>query len=148
MVSEDGIAAQEMMGRPEGMALGREIERLYHMGKRIGKNDLILIGALFLVAAMLYLAGNRIYGKSGMAVRVTKDGEEYGTYDLGKEQTVSIQEGEVTTNILQISSRKANMIAADCPDQLCVHQKEISQIGETIVCLPNKIVVEVIGNEK
>ena len=35
------------------------------------------------------------------------------------------------------------MIEADCPDQLCVHQKAISKDRETIVCLPNKVVVEV-----
>ncbi|KAI4447103.1 hypothetical protein C823_001622 [Eubacterium plexicaudatum ASF492] len=39
------------------------------------------------------------------------------------------------------------MIWADCPDQLCVHQKAISGQGETIVCLPNKIVVEIAEGE-
>ena len=35
------------------------------------------------------------------------------------------------------------MISADCPDKLCVHQHAISANGETIVCLPNKVVAEV-----
>ena len=35
------------------------------------------------------------------------------------------------------------MIEADCRDQLCVNQKAISADGESIICLPNKIVVEV-----
>jgi hypothetical protein len=37
------------------------------------------------------------------------------------------------------------MTQADCPDKLCVHQKAISATGETIVCLPNKVVVEIAG---
>ena len=37
---------------------------------------------------------------------------------------------------------------ADCPDKLCVHQKAISKNHEMIVCLPNKVVVEVTGSEE
>ena len=39
------------------------------------------------------------------------------------------------------------MTEADCPDQLCVHQRAISKQKQTIVCLPNRVVVEVIGGE-
>ena len=35
------------------------------------------------------------------------------------------------------------MIRADCPDQLCVKQKAVSKNKESIICLPNKIIVEV-----
>ena len=55
---------------------------------------------------------------------------------------------EKTTNILQIEDGKADMMSADCPDQLCVHQNSISKENQTIVCLPNKIVAEIIGADK
>ena len=35
------------------------------------------------------------------------------------------------------------MTSADCPDHLCVKQKAISKEGESIICLPNKVIVEV-----
>ena len=34
------------------------------------------------------------------------------------------------------------MIRADCPDQLCVKQKAVSKNKESIICLPNKVVIE------
>ena len=37
---------------------------------------------------------------------------------------------------------------AECPDKLCMRQGAISRDGQTIVCLPHKLVVEVIGGEK
>ena len=42
----------------------------------------------------------------------------------------------------------ADITEADCPDKLCVHQRAISKTKETIVCLPNKVVVEVTGSEE
>ena len=39
---------------------------------------------------------------------------------------------------------KASMAKADCPDKICVNHAAISKKGETIVCLPHKVVVEVV----
>ena len=79
---------------------------------------------------------------------VTVDGEFYGTYSLKKDQIVEIVVNEEVTNVLQIKNGKADMIKADCPDLLCVHQRAISNQNETIVCLPNKVVVEIVGGKK
>ena len=40
------------------------------------------------------------------------------------------------------------MESADCPDQICVRQKAISKEGESIICLPNKVVVSIVGGEE
>ena len=37
----------------------------------------------------------------------------------------------------------AYMKEADCPDKLCVHMKKISQVNETIVCLPNQVILTI-----
>ena len=42
----------------------------------------------------------------------------------------------------EIKDGKVNMIEADCPDHLCMKQKAITDAGGTIVCLPNKVVIE------
>lgn len=118
------------------------------MKKRFGKNDVILIGVLLTAALVVFFAGNYFYKENGARVQVTVDGEVYGTYLLEEERTVAIKAGGETTNILQLEGGKAVMMTADCPDQLCVHQQAISRAGQTIVCLPNKVVAEVIGTEK
>ena len=78
-------------------------------------------------------------------MEVTVDGKIYGTYPLDKDEEISIQKDGKTTNLLVIRDGKADVTEADCPDKLCVHQKAISKTNETIVCLPNKVVVQVIG---
>lgn len=113
--------------------------------KRFGKNDRIFLGTLAVILLMGCAWFFLFSGKDGTVVKVTVDGRLYGIYALEAEQTVEIKDGENVTNTLKISQRKADMIKADCPDKLCVHQKAISRERETIVCLPNKVVVEIIG---
>lgn len=48
-------------------------------------------------------------------------------------------------NLLEIGDEEIRVIEASCPDQIDVKQGSISRIGETIVCLPNKMVVEIKG---
>ena len=49
-------------------------------------------------------------------------------------------------NYLVIKDGYADITEANCPDKLCAKQKKISLDRETIVCLPNKVVVEIISN--
>ena len=37
------------------------------------------------------------------------------------------------------------MIEADCHDSLCIYQGKISKVGQSLVCLPNKVMVEIKG---
>ena len=62
---------------------------------------------------------------------VTIDGQFYGTYSLEEEQTVEIIVDDKVKNVLKIQNGKADMIAADCPDLLCVHQRAVSNQNET-----------------
>lgn len=54
-------------------------------------------------------------------------------------------ESEFGYSLIEIGDMQVRLAEADCPDQICVHQGYVSRIGETIVCLPNKLVIEVKG---
>ena len=115
------------------------------MNRRFGKNDVIFIGflALFCIAVCVWVyKGGAVEGSN---IMITVDGKEYGTYSLLEEQTITIGEGE-TINIIEIKGGKAYMKEASCPDQLCVDQNEISFDKESIICLPNKVVITVISD--
>lgn len=108
----------------------------------------MFLGILFLVLVVFCLVFYFFRGQMGAQVKVTVDGVLYDTYSLEKEQEIAIEKDGVVTNRLVIRDGVADMIEADCPDKLCVHQKAISKTGETIVCLPNKVVAEIIGSEE
>lgn len=71
-------------------------------------------------------------------ITIKVSGEIFGTYSLKKDSIIPIHE----TNILEIQDGKAVMIEATCPDHLCMEQYPIGEDGGTIVCLPNKVVIE------
>lgn len=103
------------------------------------KNDKILIVVLLLTACV---CGIWMYGRQheGAYVLVQVDGEEYGTYPLSQEQVVEIGD----TNRLEIAGGKAKMVYADCPDQICVQTPAAERAHEMIVCMPNRVTVEII----
>lgn len=70
---------------------------------------------------------------------ITVGGDVYGTYPLDEDQEIFIGD----TNICRIQDGQVSMIWADCPDQVCVHTRAIENGGGTIVCLPNRIVLEI-----
>ncbi len=108
------------------------------------KNDWILIIAV-LAAALIFLGIHFMRPSQGDAMAVvTIDGGTFGSWPLSKDHTVEIGDG----NRLVIKDGKADMVWADCPDKLCVNQKAISREGESIICLPNKVVVSIVGGEE
>lgn len=103
------------------------------------RNDRILISCIIIAAVLLGVFFIIKGITAGTTVVVSVDGEEYGRYSLLQEQVIQIGE----TNTLVIHNKCADMLFADCPDQVCVNHTAISQTGETIICLPNKVVVTI-----
>ena len=108
------------------------------------KNDILLAGIVLIVAALGSLCYRNLGKQTAATITVTVNGDVYGTYSLSKDQEISIGK----TNRLVIQDGEADMIEADCPDQICVDHKAISKNKESIVCLPNKVIVEVVGGDE
>ena len=110
----------------------------------IKKGDMILSAVIVLVAVALLLF-NVFSGSDGKRVRVTLDGEVYAEFDLSDELTHKI-ETSFGINVVKIKNGKVSVIDADCPDKYCVEHVAINSTGETIVCLPHRMVVEIVGD--
>lgn len=119
------------------------------MEKKNSRNDVILIGILLAVALIAYLSiyvYQRMHTEKAIAV-VTIAGEEYARYPLDKEKTEKIELADGSYNVLEIRDGKADITEASCPDHICVNDRAVSMNHEMIVCLPNKVVVEIENGE-
>ena len=112
----------------------------------IKKADIILfflILAFGLAVSWWSLAGNA----AGEKAVVTVDGKLYGTYPLSQDQTIQVVQKNGHHNDITIKDGQVSMTFSDCRNQICVASGAISQTKDTIVCLPNKVVVEIIGEK-
>ncbi len=110
------------------------------------RNDIILIGVGILLCIVV-IAYYTLTKEEGSKVEITIDGEVYNTLVLEEdtEFTVYAENGEYNTFV--IKDGYVDMVDASCPDKLCVNQNDIHYDTETIVCLPNKVVLEIIDGE-
>ncbi|HNX14907.1 MAG TPA: NusG domain II-containing protein [Oscillospiraceae bacterium] len=99
------------------------------------KADIVIIVVLLAAAAGLFLLSAS--NDSGTGVRITKNGQIVGVYPLNQDNLIIIDEH----NSVRIDDGKVRMEHADCPDGYCLKMGEISR--GSIICLPNRVVVEV-----
>lgn len=101
---------------------------------------------LAILAGLFIPLFNHDHTEHGAVAVIEVNGEHYHTIAL----TDEAQEIEIKTdrgyNVLRISDGGIEMIEADCPDQLCLGFGHIHRNRESIVCLPNRVFVEVTGS--
>ncbi len=111
---------------------------------RKNRNDVLFIAVLLLIVTLAGAAFFFLRGE-GDSVTVTVDGKMYGTYPLHTDLTLAIRTGESgeEENLLVIRDGHAYVESATCPDGICAAHKPISREGESIVCLPHRVVITV-----
>lgn len=104
--------------------------------------SLSLIFALLTLGISAFIISEAMR-EPGSVVAVSVNGEKIAEYPLSQNREYILNGG---TNILVIENGKAYMKHASCPDKVCINQGKISLSGERIVCLPNKVMIEVLGD--
>lgn len=114
------------------------------------KWDLIIIIVLIILSLMpirLLISSNN----SGDLKRViiSVNGEEYESLELKENlnKIIKIEEG-LGVNEICINKGRVYMNHSNCTDKVCMRQGKISRIGESIVCLPNRVFIEIKGDEE
>ena len=111
------------------------------------RKDLMLILAV-LVGAGLIAGAFALAKKPGAYVRVEQGGRMIGLYRLDEDRREVFSSEDGGENVLVIEGGSVHMESASCPDKLCVKQGAKAKVGETIVCLPHRLAVTVIGEEE
>ncbi len=111
------------------------------------RNDIILVTVILIiaVAGLLFINATKVQGNR---VVVKIDGVETESYSLSENAEFEIRTGKNNENInvVVIENGKVRVTDADCPDGICKDYRPISYVGQTIVCLPHKVVIEIVGD--
>lgn len=113
------------------------------------RNDLILLASLIVSIAILAIS-LYLFSDDASTVTVTIDGNHYGSYPLDKNVTIDIYSGNNSeyVNRLVIEDGKAFVSFANCPDGICAEHRPISRTGDSIICLPHKVVISAVTNSQ
>lgn len=114
--------------------------------KKIKKVE-IIITSIFLIISILgcgivYFIGEK---SDKVYARITVNGKEYKKIRLDNhkgEEELEIK-SDLGLNKVKIINNKIGIIDANCKDKLCKQHGYIYKIGQTIVCLPNKVIIEI-----
>ncbi len=109
------------------------------------KKEIIFFGIIFIAAAATVLIMQLAPSSATKTVLITVDGEEYKklVIDDTTYETFTIKT-EHGVNEVVIENGKVNVVYADCKNQVCVNTKEAEKAGDLIVCLPHKVVIEIV----
>lgn len=115
------------------------------MDRKKRKADVILIVLLLALCVVIFGLIQIFVKKDGAAAVVKVDGNVVEELDLKRDNMIEVGGYDGGVNKIEVKDGKVRMINADCPDELCVKTGWISKTGETIVCLPHRVVVEITG---
>lgn len=114
--------------------------------KKIKEKKIELTVWIFVVIGAVILC-IKCYAKETSAetaqVIIKVSGKVTESFPLNKDRNVVVTGKNHTTNTVIIENNTATVSEASCPDKLCVHQHAIRKSGESIICLPNEVVVEI-----
>ena len=108
------------------------------------KTDFILILFLFLVGIVLTLCVFLPQSGEGSVVEVHENGKLLLSLPLDQNTERTIRTDDGHTNHFVIRDGTVTMTSADCSDQTCVRTGGIRQAGQSIVCLPHRLVLTIV----
>ena len=120
---------------------GNEIAESHENTAKKYRLDVIVIASILLVAIAL-VAISHFTAANGAFVEVTVGGEVIGKYPLALDSVYTLGGG---TNVLTVKNGEAYMSYSSCPDHVCENTGRVSFVGQTIICLPNRISITVVG---
>lgn len=115
------------------------------------RGDLWLYGGILIVAAVL-MVGFLIQDRAADAYEgkktavVTVDGKPLRTIELTEALEVYEIRTEFGYNLLEVHDGGIHVKEADCPDDICIEMGVKRKVGETIICLPNRLMIEIVGD--
>lgn len=112
------------------------------------KGDKILVFLLIVASiASFWFIREANKNISNRYISIQVDGKEIKTIPFNEDTigTTEVIQTEYGRNVIAIGDQTVRAIEADCPDKLDVLQGEIRRPGQLIVCLPNRLVIEIRG---
>lgn len=110
-----------------------------------GPGDVLLVCGVVALSLFLIWQGFAGAAAGDRKAVVSVNGKQVREIPLGEGRQELVVKGYQGESRLEVDGGRVRMVDSACPDKLCVRTGWISRPGESIVCLPNRVVIEVVG---
>lgn len=115
-------------------------------GVKLLKGDILIIGIIVFLAVLVFvLMLPKNYNENILEVYL--DGELIHSISLVEGEYTLIEIDDAVHNTIEIDGTSVRIIEATCYDHVCENTGSISKAGEIIACMPNKLLLKIVGDE-
>lgn len=116
------------------------------------KLDFVIIAVLMVLSFLpeILLGASIGKGYNNTYAEITVAGKLYKNIPLSEhkgEETIELKTKD-GINIIEIKDNKIGIIDADCPDKVCMYPEYIDKPGQSLVCLPHRVMIEIKGKSE
>ena len=104
----------------------------------------ILIAVSIVLFGLYWLMTRDLNGATEKAVVIYKDDVVIQTLPLLKDRIIQLEPFGVSM-VVEIRDQKVLVLSSSCHQQICFRKCWIGQVHNPIICLPNKITIDVTG---
>jgi hypothetical protein len=108
--------------------------------------DCIFIG-LVLIGFVIGLFLIRSSENEGQTVSIFLENRELYRLLILEDRIIVVQ-GKIGETVVKIEHGKVCIESAPCPHQLCKNMGRIYRSGESIVCIPNRLLIRIEGSDE
>lgn len=115
---------------------------------KIKKADILVIFLIILTSFFIYFFTNKLPKEnenSSKKVVITVDGKIFKEVSLNKDIDIEIN-SQYGNNVVHIENGEVQMFESDCKDKICMKMGKISLNGDSIICLPNRLMVKIVDD--
>ena len=113
--------------------------------KRLAASDVVLAFVLVSVSVLMTALQFKNTGNTALKAVVKKNGVTVQSVVLQDREPYEMCIDEEYNIILYIEKNGVTVVRSDCADKICVNTGKITKPGQTIVCLPARVSVELQG---
>jgi hypothetical protein len=111
---------------------------------RLSALDVLLVIVLLAVPVWSLAAAHRA-AAGRAAAYISHENRLVGVYPLDQDQIIRISHDHSNDVVVEIKAGQVRVAESDCSKGVCKHAGWVKTPGRSIVCLPNRVVVEIRG---
>lgn len=116
------------------------------------KADFLVIIIILLISGLVaFITGKNEFvdNKLGKKVIITVNGNVYKEIVLNEKTNEKIKiDNEFGHNVVVVKDQKVYIEESDCKDKICMKKGKISLVGDSIICLPNRLLIKIVSDKE